>query len=135
MLYRIQPRVWEKTLTGEGEPVLLCRGALPELSALEERVQRRINAYYRHVGSRFQHWCERSLFPSFDRRRREARACSRPFEPGAPRLEFEDRTEQGGDVLTLALLLSGEGITGVERVQRWSLRDGFPILNEAGALV
>lgn len=125
MLYRIQPRLWEETLTGEGEPVLLCRSRLPELSALEERSQRRINRWYAHAEERFAHWCRRSLFPALDRRRREARERSRPFEPGSVCLDFEDRTQPDSDVLTIHLLLSGDGLAQAERVQRWSLRDGF----------
>lgn len=124
MLYRIQPRIWEKTLLGEGEPVLLCRSRLPELSALEERAQKRINAFYLHAEQRFRRWCERSLFRVCEARRKAARARSRPFEPWAPCLDFEDRTEKDSDVLTIRLLLSGEGLADVERVQRWSLRDG-----------
>lgn len=125
MLYRIQPRIWEKTLLGEGEPVLLCRSRLPELSALEERVQRRINAFYAHAEERFRHWCVHRLFRACEARRRTAREHSRPFEPWAPCLDFEAVTEKDSDVLTIRLLLSGEGLANVERVQRWSLRDGL----------
>lgn len=125
MLCRIQPRVWEETLMSEGEPVLVCRSRLPELSALEERVYRRINAFYIHAEERFQHWCAHRLFRTCDARRRSDRERSRPFEPWAPCLDFETVMEQDSDTLTVRLLLSGEGLSSVQRVQRWSLRDGL----------
>lgn len=126
MLYRIQPRLWEQTLLGEGEPVLTCRSTLPELSALEAPAQRRINRYYAHAQERFQRWCRQSLFPALDRRRRSARERSRPFEPASVCLDFEDLTPEGADVLTLRLRLSGDGAPCVCSTLTWDLRDGLP---------
>jgi hypothetical protein len=125
MLYRIQPRLWEQTLESEGEPVLLCRSRVPELSALEERSQQRINAWYVHAEERFRRWCQSFLFPACEKRRREARERSRPFEPWTARLDFEDRTEEGSDILTIRLLLGGEGLACVQCNRRWRLKDGF----------
>jgi hypothetical protein len=128
MFYRIQPQLWEKTLLGEGEPVLLCRCRTPELSALEPAAQRRINGWYACVQRRFQHWCEKRLYSVFEQQRRSARANSRPFEPGSACLDFEDLTEKGSDCLTVRLMLGGQGVYAVQATQQWSLRDGLPPL-------
>lgn len=129
MLYRIQTRLWEETLTGEGEPVLVCSGAVPELALLEERALRRVNGYYAHAQRRFQHWCRKRLFPAAERCRRQARERSRPFEPWTARLSWESRSEEGSDLLSVELLVSAPGFGERRSLQRWDLRDGFPDLS------
>ena len=128
-LLRIQPRTWEETLSAEGEPVVLCRSSVPELSLLEGRAQRRINRFYVHAKQRFQHWCRKKLFPRADAQRRAARGASRPFEPWEAEMDFVAEPSEDDALLTVCLTVrrrSGESVLySAEHSLIWAVETGF----------
>lgn len=125
---QITSRVWEETLEGGGEAVLLCQSALPILSRSDPKPCQRINRYYERLEECFQRWCRERLAPEADALRTQARNASRPFEPWRARLCFESREEDGLlHIETRYVRSNGEAaLYSARRWEVWDLLTGLP---------
>lgn len=127
---RIQSQVWEETLFGDGEPVVICRSELPLLSRLEERAQQRIGRCYAHAGACFQRHCRKRLFPRAEQLRRAAREKSRIYEPWEVSLTFSAQEPEETEEISITLIYerreAGQILYSARREDRWDLRTGLP---------
>jgi hypothetical protein len=128
-MMELQPFITEQDFAFEGIPVLTVSVSVPQPTATQDRISRRILRYYRQQARSYLKYCQRTLFPLASAEYQAALSVSAPFTPFHGELRYEITWQ---DSHFLSLYTQSQEICGSRfLLQRWGdtwdLSCGVPV--------
>jgi hypothetical protein len=128
-MMELQPFITEQDFAFEGIPVLTVSVSVPQPTATQDRISRRIFRYYRQQAGSYLKYCQRTLFPLAAAEYQAALSVSTPFSPFRGELRYEITWQ---DSHFLSLYTQSKEICGTRfLLQRWGdtwdLTCGVPV--------